>query len=362
MDRYQLPLPRFSRHHLSMNWNFNRWFLFLGWRLRLAVWSHRAGDYESLTGPVVSSRVYRTVAGALLKQGPINIGVIVVAEHGRFGNSIRNVAQALAVAKTIGVAEVVAKSIPQLPSGSWTVDRGLILTHDHMLRPRRVRAPAAVLAGDFFVAGRLPVAVQNFDYSRIGKSLANILSLPDQPLPDDTLVIHIRSGDAFQSEPHPELAQPPLSFYLEAVSQTKPARVIMVFESDLNPVIRGLKGWLRQHNIPCDLQSSSFSEDLAVLLRARSLVLARGTLGPALTLLSSNLKTVTVFGSQDVNRFMKKSAPRVLRVVDKVGDYESVVVKDWRNTRAQRDFMLSYPQDHLGVKWEEKPSEDGRED
>ena len=67
--------------------------------------------------------------------------LIVVAEHGRFGNSVRQIAYALAVARKLGVREIVAKSLPLLPVGSWEVEEGLHLTHDPLLTPRIVTKP-----------------------------------------------------------------------------------------------------------------------------------------------------------------------------------------------------------------------------
>jgi hypothetical protein len=162
----------------------------------------------------------------------------VVAEHGRFGNNVRQIAYALAAARRLGVREVVAKSLPLTPIGYWEVEEGLHLTHDPLLRPRIVTKPKVILGGDFFVVRRLPVSVDESDYSTIGRALARATGLePEVPLEEETLVIHVRSGDAFSAHPHGALGQPPLSFYQMVLAELNPSHVVLVFEDEANPVI-----------------------------------------------------------------------------------------------------------------------------
>ena len=353
MEPFRLHRPRFSRRHLAMNWNFNRWFLLLGWRLRISSPQFRLIVDESQRPSVLSSRFYRSIRNVV--RGKSDPGAIIVASHGRFGNSIRTVAHALAVAEKMGVPEVVAKSVPQLPRGSWLMDTGVTLTHDPLLRPQRVPVPRTVLGGDFFVEGRLPTDLSAFDFAAIGRGLQKILTRETlRPLPDDVLVIHIRSGDAFGENPNPGLSQPPMSFYLEAYSRIQPSRVVMVFEDEANPVIGQLRRWFQEKNISVVSQSSDFSSDLSVLLKARSLVLARGTLGSAIILLSTNLRRVAVFGGQNMGSLWKSSPLRILRVVDDAGQYSRDVIGKWSNNAHQRELMSEYPQHYLAATWEDR--------
>lgn len=353
MEPFRLNSPRFSRQHMVMNWNFNRWFLLLGWRVRISYKDFQGRSDDEHTRSAMSSRVYRSLTNAL--RGKSELGAIIVAAHGRFGNSIRTVAHALAVAEKMGVPEVVAKSVPQFPRGSWLMQTGVTLTHDPLLRPQGSPVPTTVLGGDFFVEGRLPSNIRGFDFASIGKGLRNILTNESlEPLADDTLVIHIRSGDAFREHPNPGLAQPPMSFYLEAHSRIKPSRVVMVFEDEANPVVGQLRGWFHENKIPVVTQSSDFSSDLSMLLRARSLVLSRGTLGSAVVLLSENLRTAVVFGGQDMSILWKSSRLCLLRIFDDRGDYSRKVISQWKNSTFQREQMLEYPQQYLGSEWEER--------
>ena len=336
-----------------MNWNFNRWFLLLGWRFRISSRRSKGVVDEKQPSSLLSSRLYKSVRAFTAEKS--ELGAVVVASHGRFGNSIRNVAHALAVAEKLGVSEVVAKSVPQLPRGSWLLDTGVTFTHDPLLRPQQVPVPGTVLGGDFFLEGRLPTDLRGFDFATIGSGLRKILTTETRtPLPDDVLVIHIRSGDAFGENPNPGLSQPPLSFYLEVYSHIMPSRVVMVFEDEANPVIGQLRKWFHENNIPVVSQSSDFSADLSVLLRARSLVLAGGTLGAAIVLLSTNLKRVAVFGGQNMGRLWKSSHLRILRVVDDAGHYSRDVTGKWRNSPHQQKLMSEYPQHYLAAAWERR--------
>ena len=128
----------------------------------------------------------------------------------------------------------------------------------------------------------------------------------------------------------------------------------MVFEDEANPVIGQLRNWFHENNIPVVSQSSDFSSDLSVLLRARSLVLAGGTLGAAIVLLSTNLQRVAVFGGQNMGSLWKSSHLRILRVVDDAGHYSRDVTGKWRNSLHQQKLMSEYPQHYLAAAWERR--------
>ena len=346
------PFYRLNLHHLRQNWNFNRWFVILGSKVFFGrpaftqLWSraHRPNESE------MSSRFYLPLRGKTSPEGS-NPDLIVVAEHGRFGNNVRQIAYALAVARKLGVREVVAKSLPLTPIGSWEVEEGLYLTHDPLLRPRIVTKPKVILGGDFFVVRRLPVSVDEFDYSPIGRALARATGLePEVPLEEETLVIHVRSGDAFSSHPHGALGQPPLSFYQMALAELSPNHVVLVFEDEANPVIGSLREFLLEKKISFTEQCSDLRSDFRTILAAKNLVLAQGTLGQAMVLLSRNLEKLITFGSAFSPQFPKSSAPQMIAVEDVKGDYKDQVMRgNWENSLEQRNLMMTYPSEFLAV-------------
>lgn len=344
------PFYRLNFHHLRLNWNFNRWFVILGFKVFFGrpaftqLWSRARRPNES----EISSRFYLPLRGKTSPEAS-NPDLIVVAEHGRFGNNVRQIAYALAAARKLGVREVVAKSLPLMPVGSWEVEEGLHLTHDPLLRPRIVTKPKVILGGDFFVVSRLPVSVDESDYSTIGRALARATGLePEARLEGETLVIHVRSGDAFSPHPHGALGQPPVSFYQLVLEELSPNHVVLVFEDEANPVIANLREYLVEKKISFAEQSSDVRSDFKTILAAKNLVLAQGTLGQAMVLLSGNLEKLITFGSASSPRFPKSSAPKAIAVKDAKGDYTDLVMRgNWENSPEQLNLMVTYPSEFL---------------
>ena len=343
-----------NRNQLRQNWNFNRFFMLLNRDLRIAD-SFLTGVFAGPRGGpenALSSRIYRPWNKHRFFRGrEILPDLVVVAQHGRFGNMIRQVGFAIATAEKLGVKEVLVKSLPDFPVGTWVLDNGVTLTHDRLLRPRMMKRPSLVLGGDFFVKRRLPVEVQDVDFEVIGRSLGSILGLPmPEELTDDTLVIHFRSGDAFSERPHGALGQPPLSFYEKVIEHESPAKVILVCENLANPVIERVRSLIDSRGIPVSVSSSGFRQDLAILLGAQILVTANGTLAEALLLLSPRIKRWVSFGGNFRPYFRRRALDSTVSVVDLSGEYSRAIMKgNWQNSPAQREMMLNFPGDNLEI-------------
>eukprot|EP00963_Diacronema_lutheri_P012648 scaffold1873_cov394-Pavlova_lutheri.AAC.4 len=100
------------------------------------------------------------------------------------------------------------------------------------------------------------------------------------------LVAHVRNGDAFRqnysSDVHRSYWQPPLSYYLAAVSFSSPSLTMVVGEDtlDANPVWIMMKR-LQAANVlstRLQFQSATIKEDIRVMLCARNLVESRSSL------------------------------------------------------------------------------------
>ena len=353
-------LRRFGLYNLNWNqirqtWNFNRLFLILGVRARVAdsrltkQFGERRGSHEW----ELSSRIYRPWFSRRNQWGSdFSADVLVVAQHGRFGNMIRQLSLAIAVAERLGIREVLVKSLPLFPVGNWALDNGVALTHDPWLRTRLIARPRLILGGDFFVKPRLPVAVEDVDFDVIGQSLLESLGLaslrPQQP---STVVIHFRSGDAFNEIPHADLGQPPLAFYEKLLAREKPAQVVLVFEDRANPVIAAVERHLEGLNIPYRLQSAGFEDDLKVLLSATTLVTAHGTLAEALLLLSPHVTRWIHFGKPRKTFFRGRVLDSVVSIFDKTGEYsDQVLAGNWKNSESQRSLMMTFSPEKLELR------------
>lgn len=338
---------RSSFNQLKQNWNFNRLFLSLNGQL---FWVDGRPDAKNLVSldrsRTISSRLYRRCSIPYISPSGFQaLDVLVVAQHGRFGNMVRQVALAIATAKKLGIGEVIVKSLPLFPQGTWSIDGFTSLTHDSKLRTRTVRKPLLALGGDFFVRSRLPVDLENSEFEEIGSFLSRLGGFSAQPpLDPETLVIHIRSGDVFTNKPHSSLGQPPLSFYQYVIREEKPSKIVLVFEDYANPVIGRLISHVSGLNIPFDVSSGDFRTDVSVLLSARKLVTSVGTLADAILLLSPNIERWISFGRPARRYYQGRALQSIKSVFDESGEYSGFVLNEnWKNSAAQRDMMLNFP-------------------
>jgi len=136
----------------------------------------------------------------------------------------------------------------------------------------------------------------------------------DNPHNDETLVMHIRSGDIMNTNCHSFYVQPPFSFYKKVIDENNYKRIIIVTEPDKrNPAIQ-----LIQNNYQnVTIQSTNLYEDVSCILNAKNFLCnSTGTFGHMLALMSKNLKklyiprydTTTGFGD---NNFLKAEDTRV---------------------------------------------------
>lgn len=356
----RLGLYNLNWNQIRQTWNFNRFLVVLGVRVRVAdtALTTNLGERRGPGEWELSSRIYRPWHVSRRHWNTDFLpDVLVVAQHGRFGNMIRQLSLAIAVAERLGIREVLVKSLPQFPLGTWALDNGVALTHDPWLRTRMIARPRLVLGGDFFVKPRLPINVEGVDFDVIGRSLLDSLGMGNlEPQDSSTVVIHFRSGDAFRATPHGNLGQPPFSFYEKVLVTENPARVVLVYEDRANPVIAEVEGRLDALGIPYAVQSSSFEEDLAVLLSARSLVTAQGTLAEALLLLSPHLTRWIHFGKPQKPFFRSRGVDSVVSIVDSSGEYSDQILKgNWTNSDAQRSLMMSFPGEKLELVESQNP-------
>jgi hypothetical protein len=90
-------------------------------------------------------------------------------------------------------------------------------------------------------------------------------------------------------------------------------------------------------------------EDLSALLKASTIVAGRGSFIPQVVGLSRCVKTVYTF-ENGFGLSVPKAGITTYRVYDAVGDFgESILKVNWKNTPAQRELMITYPVQSLGI-------------
>lgn len=105
-----------------------------------------------------------------------------------------------------------------------------------------------------------------------------------QPIPsgEDTLVIHVRSGDIMRPGTHSGYLQPPMAFYRRVIGDLKPAKLVVVTEPDrTNPVIAGL-----QTEYGADVIDGPVDKCFALLMGATRLCFGISTFAGTAALLS----------------------------------------------------------------------------
>lgn len=159
-----------------------------------------------------------------------------------------------------------------------------------------------------------------------------------EPLDENTIVIHIRSGDIFSQihlSPH-DYCPNPLDYYLEIVDSFK--KIIVVTEPDnYNPIIDKLRKIDK-----VQIQSSTVEEDFSTLMRAKNVASSgTGTFSIAAALCSTNLKNFYCS-----NLYMKSHLnPEMLMdhfTVNQMNLNNFLEINTWTNTEEQRKFLLTY--------------------
>ena len=139
-------------------------------------------------------------------------------------------------------------------------------------------------------------------------------------LPENDIVIHIRSGDIFSSEPHPGYVPPPLSYYTKVIDKYKYEKIHIICEDTINPVVNELLKLYKN----AVYEKNSLEKDIRIILGATQIMFSIGSFIPSLMLLSNNKKYV--YGKHFNNELK---------------EYYKIM-KPWKNTIEQRNYILTY--------------------
>jgi hypothetical protein len=233
-----------------------------------------------------------------------------------------------------------------------------ILREGLTLLPQTTPLPpdGVFLDGDFHYRRQFGNVFAGFDreaqYELCQNWLRPLLQFPHvvSPPADDELVIHLRSGDIFGSQPHPNYRQPPLSFYQSVIQFLKPRgidRVCLVYEDRGNPCIAALETWLELVRLPFRSQSGTVEEDIAFLLQAKHLVFGTGTFGFGICLLAGSIETIHAFDQWG----LYENLPNIntLRLAQDI-DSGYIPKNGWTNSPEQRNLMLDFPANLLAFR------------
>ena len=172
--------------------------------------------------------------------------------------------------------------------------------------------------------------------------IAPHLLLPEiDPIGDDTIVMHLRSGDNYHRifDPPTNYIPNPLVFYLELIDAYD--KCILITEPDKeNPIVHELEKIDK-----VQIQSNSVARDFATLMSAENVALSGvGTFAMAAALCSTNIKnlyTTDLLLTEHLNYTMLYNTNVEVNVME-LDNYLPVFPCSWKNTEEQRKFILEY--------------------
>ena len=140
-------------------------------------------------------------------------------------------------------------------------------------------------------------------------------------LPENYLVIHIRSGDIFSSKPHTNYVPPPLCYYTKQIDKYEYEKIYIICEDTINPVVNELLKLYKN----AVYKKNTLEQDIKIILGATNIIFSVGTFIPALMLLSNNNKYLygKNYNNEELEEYYK-------------------ITKPWKNTTVQRNYILTY--------------------
>jgi hypothetical protein len=167
--------------------------------------------------------------------------------------------------------------------------------------------------------------------------LKTIFKLPNINIDVDenSLVIHIRSGDIFNTIPHPNYIVPPLMFYTKIIDSNIYKKIYIIAEDMKNPCIEEL---LRKYD-NIIFKKQTLEEDINMILQASSIVISCGSFVQSLLLMSTKIKRLYLPSYSYIsNIHVEKNIIPLTKYIK--------IMTPWKNTDEQREIILTYDLDN----------------
>jgi hypothetical protein len=322
---------------------------------------------------------------AILSKLPIKKDIYILSWYSGLGNNIIQLAQAEYLAEQAGfTVHVPPHNIMKLENKYLMHDikpmpleqrpyfpkTSSSLFFDLRKKPDSFAGSKLALFRSFYFRFDMqPFSPRLGDYRRIlRRELLPVLPHYDDPhINDDTLVIHIRSGDVFGDDPSeiPKgYIQPPLSYYLEIINKFGFKDIVVVTEKDLrNPCIKQLKALIPDIKI----QTADLINDMSTIMSAKNLIVGQSSFSLCLGLASDKLKRMFIPQFEITNWFYHSRChfsnniyryffdPRFSSSHFHNMDIEVYLIKiskyvpigEWRNNEQQNTLMLEHSRENL---------------
>lgn len=277
------------------------------------------------------------------------VDVMVIPKRKRFGNALLQLVDAYNIARQLGIRKIYHRGYPFLKDIAHLegveLVKGVPLANENYL------------IGDFYQnKALLGLCQAPLDRWQVMRSLARFITLDasDQGALEKesgALYVHLRSGDIFKkTPPHRDYGQPPLAFYTKIIRSQPWGKVHLVFEDQFNPVIPALQRFLSESGIPYETHSGDIHHDVEVLLRAKNLVIARGTFIYPILCISKYIDQVFYFEVDEHSLWGLQNSPIHFHKCTDLGDtYRSTILAEWKNNTEQNALMLDYPESQINI-------------
>jgi len=271
---------------------------------------------------------------------------ILISGIGRFGNAVTQVNNAASLARFLESSSILYFRFDAIRNRSIQLSDWLKLSRIDVFGSTPGRSPDLLWKTDSIYSSGLIFDPCDSTTRKISRSLSGAMGL-DATRPKcsgNILTIHLRSGDIFGPQPHPNYGQPPWAFYSRVLKAQNWTEVILVSEDKGNPNWRLIAEWCHRHDVQLTPAGRELIEALRTLVIADNLVLSRGTFAPAAILLGSQSKRLFYFGDRPES-LICSATHEVWQVQDIGGRYNSSVLsKNWVNSEDQRRLMVDYPE------------------
>lgn len=255
--------------------------------------------------------------------------VLIVKPYQRFGNNILQMIHAIHIAETFGI-RVIRFNFDHFTTNVLYVNSN---TKSSLYKDVRIVDKFYYETNNLrLFPGLLPMT--ETDRNRIACTYLKPILKHVQPssfLPDyeNTLFVHIRSGDVFSEKIHAAYIQPPVDYYRLIFSLEKSKQIVVIYEDEKNPVVNVL----REQYPHILFYTLPLLETISVFLHAKYAAIGFGTFIPSI--LSMNMNCEKVYS-------MKKYCPIPWKNSKCVYVRLPRYLTSWVNTEENRTAMVTY--------------------
>jgi hypothetical protein len=314
--------------------------------------------------PQMQRDAYRVIVPKGSVSSPsLEITALNILRYNRFGNNFHQMLNAAALASELNIRQILLPTGMVLGASMLGEFGGIRFLNEG--DPISGRA----LSGQFYFCDQFSSLFSKVSVESLYQTLTHTI----QPLYNNFLSraltpasgamhFHFRSGDIFGAgQPHGAYVQPPLSFYktalAHAVEHLGVERAVIVYEDTNNPCVAAFTEYLKANAFPFSAFSGSIEDDICELLQAEIICYGFGTFVESILCLSWHIRAAYAFRDVDCGAGINKPRGLGIREILLRKGLALHVVNDiangyierngWKNSAAQREIMLTYPDDAL---------------